>query len=253
MDAKRMISPKVLVLLITTTALVLVLTACGRSAASQGTADNVGGTTANTDSKVSTTTIAPTAPLAGGDGQTAVSNATQLLQSQKAYRVRTTSVTSMGGQPTTGLREFVSPDRMHNIEDGQEIIVIGKTMYVKKGSEWRNMGTQMSDMTEKMKEGIQQMTAEERAQATKGLTADYKSLGDEILDGTPTAVYELHSRMDTQVEGVGSITFVTKYWIGKSDGLIRKEETNGDEAGITIKTTRIYEYDPDIKIEAPIS
>ncbi|MDT7602546.1 MAG: hypothetical protein QOF61_543, partial [Acidobacteriota bacterium] len=74
-----------------------------------------------------------------------------------------------------------------------------------------------------------------------------------MLDGTSTAIYELRSRMDTQVEGVGTITTITKYWIGKSDGLIRKEESDGDEAGTKSKTTRIYEYDPDIKIEAPIS
>ena len=218
------------------------LAACGQSPTSQ--------TTTNNGTK---TAAAPSVSLTGGDPQTVIINATQLLTGQKAYRVRSTSVTSMGGQPRTGLREVVAPDRMHNVEDGQEVIVIGKTMYVKRGGEWRNMGNQMSDMVEKMKEGVQNMSAEERAQATKGLTAEYKSLGDETLDGTPTAVYEMHSQMDTHVEGVGSITTVTKFWIGKSDGLIRKEESDGAEAGIKVKTTRIYEYDPDIKIEAPIS
>jgi hypothetical protein len=45
---------------------------------------------------------------------------------------------------------------------------------------------------------------------------------------------------------------VTKYWIAKSDGLFRKEETNGTEAGMKIKTTKTYEYDASIRIEAPI-
>ena len=218
------------------------LAACEQSRTSQATANN--GTP---------TAAAPATSLTGGDPQSVVANARQLLKGQKAYRVRSTSVTSMGGQSRTGLREFVAPDRMHSVEDGREIIVIGKTMYVKRGDEWRNMGTQVSDMAEKMKEGVQNMSAEERAQATKGLTADYKSLGDETLDGTPTAVYEMHSQMDTHVEGVGSITTVTKFWIGKADGLIRKEESDGTEAGMKVKTTRIYEYDPEIKIEAPIS
>ena len=51
---------------------------------------------------------------------------------------------------------------------------------------------------------------------------------------------------------VSSIEMVTKYWIAKSDGLFRKEESNGSEAGMKIKTTKTYEYDPSIKIEAPI-
>ena len=62
----------------------------------------------------------------------------------------------------------------------------------------------------------------------------------------------MHSQFDTKVEGVGSIVTITKFWIGKSDGLFRKEESNGEEAGMKVKTTRIYDYDPSIKIEAPM-
>jgi hypothetical protein len=141
---------------------------------------------------------------------------------------------------------------MHNIDEGREVIIIGKTMYVKKGENWQNMGTQMSDMQEKMKEQVQQMSTAEKAEATKGLTANYKSLGDEMLDGIPTAVYEMHAQMDTQVQGVGSVVTTTKFWIGKSDGLFHKEESNGEEAGMKVKTSKIYEYDPSIRIEAPI-
>jgi hypothetical protein len=96
----------------------------------------------------------------------------QQLRSQKAYRIRSTSVVSIGGgQATTSVREFVAPDRTHNIDDGREVIIIGKIMYVKKGGDWQNMGTQMSDMQEKMKQQLQQMSAEEKAEATKGLTS----------------------------------------------------------------------------------
>ena len=103
-----------------------------------------------------------------------------------------------------------------------------------------------------MKKGVQDMSPEERAAALKGLSADYKSLGDEVLDGVPTAVYELRSELDTHVEGAGPIKTITKIWISKSDGLIRKEVSEGDEAGMKVKTTSIYEYDPSITIEAPI-
>jgi len=73
------------------------------------------------------------------------------LINQKAYRVRSTSVVSIGGgQARTSIREFVAPDRTHNIDNGREVIISGKIMYVKKGGEWQNMGTQISDMQEKM-------------------------------------------------------------------------------------------------------
>ncbi len=240
-------------LLIGALGLLIALSACGKSTVSQSN-ENGGSTAATTDSKArSTTASAPAPPITGGDAAAVVTNAHQLLKSQKAYRVRSTSTTSMGGQPITSLREVVAPDRMHNVADGREIIVIGRTMYVKKGGAWQNMGTQMSDMTDKFKKNVQDMSPDEKAQATKGLSADYKSLPDEELDGVATAVYEMHSQLDTHVEGVGAITTVTKIWISKSDGLIRKEVSDGNEAGMKVHTTRLYEYDPSITIEAPIS
>jgi hypothetical protein len=227
------------------------LAACGQS---PGSPTAAGDRTANSNSKAGdTSTTAQSALLASGDPQAVVANAMQSLKSQQAYRVRSTSVVSIGGgQTTTSVREFVAPDRTHNIGDGREVITIGNIMYVKKDGAWQNLGTQMSDMQEKMKEQVQKMSAAERADATKGLTADYKSLGDEMLDGIPTAVYEMHGAFDTKVQGVGSIAMVTKYWIAKSDGLFRKEESDGEEAGMKVKTTRTYEYDPNIRIEAPI-
>ena len=228
------------------------MSACGLGIASKGTPAN-GGNAVNNDTAGGKTASAPAAaPPVGGDAQTTVANALQLRQSQPAYQVHTTATSSMGGKPTTDLREYVAPDRIHTVSNGKEMIIIGKVMYVKKGGEWQNMGTQMSDMTEKMKKGVENMRPEDKANALKGLTADYKSLGDEMLDGTATATYELDSTMDTHVQGIGSITTITKYWIGKSDGLILKEETNGEEAGIKVKSTKIYEYDTNIKIEAPM-
>ena len=64
----------------------------------------------------------------------------------------------------------------------------------------------------------------------------------------------MDSKMETQAaggDGNVTITTVTKYWIGKSDGLILKEETNGEEMSIKIKSTSVYTYDPTVGIEAP--
>lgn len=256
MDIKSWIDIKTISPVIAASALMVTLIACGHGPTSQAIAGEGDKTAVTTDSSASSTsTPAQPTPLAGGDPQAAIANATQLLTKQTAYRTRSTTVSSSmgGGQTSTDVQEFVAPDRMHNIEEGgKEVIVIGQTMYVKEDGRWRNLGTQMSDMAEKMKERARKMSAEERAEAMKGLTADYKSLADEMLDGRPTAVYEMHSQMDTHMPGVGPIVTITKYWVGKSDGLFRKEETDGEEAGMKIKTTQTYEYDPNIRIEAPI-
>jgi hypothetical protein len=235
---------------LTLLSLSLGIAACGQT----GSPTVVGNNPAASNSKAGdTSSPAQAALLAGGDPQAVVTNAMMSMRTQQAYRIRSTVMAAAGGQGTTSVREFVAPDRTHNIDGSREVITIGKIMYVKENGEWKNLGTQMSDMTDKMRDRIQQLSPEEKAEATKGLSVgDYKSLGDELLDGVPTAVYEMHSQFDTKVAGVGSIEMVTKYWIAKSDGLFRKQESNGSEAGMKIKTTKTYEYDPGIKIEAPI-
>jgi hypothetical protein len=227
------------------------LAACGQT----GSPTAVGNNPAASNSKAGDTS-SPTqaALLASGDPQAVVTNAMMLMRTQEAYRIRSTAVMAgAGGQGTTSVMEFVAPDRRHNIDGGREVITIGKIMYVKKDGEWKNLGTQMSDMTDKMKDRLQQLSPEEKADATKGLSVgDYKSLGDEMLDGAPTGVYEMRSKFDTKQAGLPTVEMVTKYWIAKSDGLFRKQESNGEEAGMKVKTTKTYEYDPSIKIEAPI-
>ena len=227
------------------------LAACGHA----GSPTAVGNNPAASNSKAGdSSSSAQAALLASGDPHAVVTNAMMSMRKQRAYRIRSSAVMAgAGDQGTTSVMEFVAPDRTHNNDGRREVITIGKIMYVKENGEWKNLGTQMSDMTDKIKDRIQQLSPAEKAEATKGLgVGDYKSLGDELLDGVPTAVYEMHSQFDTKVQGVGSIEMVTKYWIAKADGLLRREESNGVEAGMKIKTTKTYEYDPSITIEAPI-
>lgn len=227
------------------------LAACGQTVSPTA----VGNNPAASNSKAGdTSSPAQAALLASGDPQAVVTNAMMSMRTQQAYRIRTTALmVGAGGQGTTSVMEFVAPDRRHNIDGRREVITIGKIMYVKEDGEWKNLGTQMSDLTDKMKDRIQQLSPEEKAEATKGLSVgDYKSLGDELLDGVPTGVYEMRSKFDTKQAGLPTVEVVTKYWIAKSDGLFRKQESNGEEAGMKIKTTETYEYDPSIKIEAPM-
>jgi hypothetical protein len=235
------------------------LAACGHTdsltAASDKTPTSNSKAVDTSTSKTGDTSTPAQAPLlSSGDPHTVVTNAMRSMGTQQAYRIRSTSLMAgAGGQGTTSVMEFVAPDRRHNIDGGREVITIGKIMYVKKDGEWKNMGTQMSDMVDKMKDRVQQLSPDEKAEATKGLNVgDYKSLGDEVLDGVPTWVYEMHSKFDTKQAGLPTIEMDTKYWIAKSDGLFRKQESNGSEAGMKIKTTKTYEYDPSIRIDAPI-
>ena len=165
MNIKRVLNLKDLGLLIVVSVITIGLTACGF-----GTASSQSGNTVSGNASGKQASAPAQAPVAGADAQTTVINAIGLQQRQPAYQVHTTSTSSMGGKSTTATREYVAPDRVHMVSDGHETIIIGKVMYVKEGNTWKNMGTQMSDMTEKMKKGVEDMSPEEKAAALKGLS-----------------------------------------------------------------------------------
>src|SRR3954454_22801724 len=137
--------------------------ACGQT----GSPPAVGNKTISSNSKAGdTSSPAQAALLASGDPQAVVTNAMMSMRTQQAYRIRSTTVMAgAAGQGTTSVMEFVAPDRRHNIDGRREVITIGKIMYVKQDGEWKNLGTQMSDMTDKMKNRLQQLSPEEKAEA----------------------------------------------------------------------------------------
>ena len=94
--------------------------------------------------------------------------------------------------------------------------------------------------------------------ATGKITTTYKYVGKESLNGKTVNVYEMESHRiankltrtsQYQVEYVVK----TKYWISE-DGYFLKTLKESDAVGAEWlrRETEIYEYDPNIKIEAPI-
>jgi hypothetical protein len=79
--------------------------------------------------------------------------------------------------------------------------------------------------------------------------AQVKFLGPEVLDGTPTLVYEY-----TLANAFGTnMTSTSKTWIGASDSLPRKSETEAEINKQKSKTViTFYDYNASINIEPPI-
>ncbi|MEQ1762654.1 MAG: hypothetical protein ABL984_05835 [Pyrinomonadaceae bacterium] len=84
-------------------------------------------------------------------------------------------------------------------------------------------------------------------------TEVFRRVGSEMIDGHETQVIE---KIWTIVDNVGSSKrtseFYQRLWI-QSDGRVKKEESRSTENGNAWShTVSVYEYDPTIKIEAPI-
>jgi len=74
------------------------------------------------------------------------------------------------------------------------------------------------------------------------------------LDGNITDFYELEkTSTKSDKNGLYKTTSVTRYWINKNGTLAKLEtETSPSNSKPLYRRTVIYEYDPNIKIEAPI-
>ena len=82
--------------------------------------------------------------------------------------------------------------------------------------------------------------------------SEFRLVGPEILDGTPTLAYQYKAN-----SAEPPATGTSKIWIGVADNLPRKIEIDSTSTlngqTYSAKTTRLYyDYNADIKIEAPI-
>ena len=137
--------------------------------------------------------------------------------------------------------EFVTPDR-YRIKTGNtmEMIVIGKTSYMKMGSKWQKMSlpldSTISDMRSAFnKEGMKWFS-------------DVKYTGDDTVDGKPAYVYTYHNKGP----GAGVGENDSKVWIAKGDGLPIKIEAIYKTGNL--KSMKIeYDYETPVVIEPPVN
>ena len=158
----------------------------------------------------------------------------------KSYRARMES--SFAGQNTSRIVEFVAPDRFHMTGDMDEMIIVGSATYRRaKGGQWQKFPADVGSMVTAFRDPkmIDEMTK----------NAEVKFLGPEVLDGTPTLVYQY-----TMTNAFGTnITSTSKTWIGASDSLPRKTETEAEINKQKSKTIiTYYDYNAGINIEPPI-
>ena len=118
---------------------------------------------------------------------------------------------------------------------------------MKQGEKWIkspiNMGEMMSGLLNQ--QNIEEMLKEMDV-------ADLKFIGLDTVNGKPTWVYQHATSMKV---GEQAIKSQGKSWLGITDKLVYKMESESDSLvnkGGKTKTTVLYDYDPNIKIEAPI-
>ncbi len=174
-------------------------------------------------------------------------NAMRAQLAQKAFRMSMT--TEDGGKTTDMLIEYVAPGSFHSkMSTGTEIIVIPGASYIKRADgAWQKSPADMSGLIKQV------LSADAIEELAKSITVDQvKFLGPDLIDGKPMWIYQYDTTMDLTGQKISS---KAKIWLGVMDKLPYKQEGESDSVvnkGGKTKTNSTWEYDPNIKIEAPI-
>ena len=217
------------------------------AACSNTRTDNAGG---NSAAPPATSTKA----AAGGVNPRAeLSAAVKAQLEAKSFRADMQASTS-NGTNSTMVVEYVAPDRFHMTQDAQlpgrgsvkqEFIIVGKDTWLKMGDgAWQKFPVDVGQIVAQFRNP---KVLDQLAQ-----NADIRFVGTDTLDGTPALVYEYTLTGELAKE----IKSTAKTWIGATDNLPRKIETEGELQSmgkpVKTKTTIIYTgYNSDIKIEPP--
>ncbi len=210
----------------------LVSAACGGASPTNGT------DTALTNP---TTTAAVTA---GANPREELDRAIKAQLNARSFRMRMVPAPGSGGAARVTIEsEYVNPDRSRFRMGPMEMVMIGGDIYTKMpGAAWTKSGD-ASDPDEAARFSNQVL-----ADSLKHLR-DVTFVGTDALEGSPMRVY----RYVFDDPNVGRTT--SKIWIGASDDLPRKVESETEVAGEPKKMEVVmtfYDYNADIKIEPPM-
>jgi outer membrane lipoprotein-sorting protein len=166
-----------------------------------------------------------------------LANAFRGLAGVKTFRAKLV----MSGLPKVGTQEMnldvVLPDRFHVTSQQLEMILVGKTVYMKVANKWQKVATTQFDLSladpGKLEKDLQSATGT-------------KVMGTDDLNGTPAFVYQF----TTSVKGPPAQTHTYKVWIGAKDGLPRQMEVDVNTGAKT--TISFFDYNTPITINAPI-
>jgi hypothetical protein len=179
------------------------------------------------------------------DDSAALKASSDALLKVKSYRVHATTL--LQGKTYTRTIEFVTPDRMHIIDERMEMIIVPEGTYQKlAGGKWEKSPVDMSTLFAKAR------TSEFANSVLKDTQVHL--IGPDTLNGKPMMVYEvIYTSPDLKSR--------SRVWINTSDHLPYKSETESETKEVKMmdktlggksKTTNVYtDYNVPIKIVAP--
>ncbi len=206
-----------------------------------------------TTAATATTEASPTAASSGGDtsnaptGQAAFNllvDSAKAQLAQKAWRV-TINGKDENGKDQNIVLEVVRPGSFHMVTAEAEFIVVPEGTFLKQGADGKWEKSPM-DMSGLMSQALDEGNIEQQIKDLQ--PNEIKLVGADIVNGKPTWVYQYTTTQDV---GGTKVQSDTKMWIGVADKLPYKAEVSSEVNKANSLSTIMYDYDPNIKIEAP--
>lgn len=156
---------------------------------------------------------------------------------QKSFRARMLAIGEKDKEVRTDM-EFAAPDRFRiKTGPGLETIVIGKDLYISMKGSYMKLPGSLPDSIPNLRQTFEK----EGRKWFSGV----RYVGEEAINGEQAYVYEYKNRGPDKLGENDS-----KIWVGKEDGLPLRIESRFESGNFKSMTIE-YEYDPNIKIEAP--
>lgn len=237
----------------------LVLGACGGAAAPAPTSAPSQPTAApaKTSAPAATAMPAPTkaaptvAPTAAPSFLTGAPNEVLLAAMRRQLKsgpYRTKTVVTADKSTSEIVGEIVPPDKMRMTLDAGgtmiEQIYIGDKGWIKNGGKWTASPGSVA--------AVLRQFSEEYVADMANTISDVKLAGADVVDGAPTMAFTYNMDMNKSTTMKADVKSSVKVWIRVSDGLVVKQEIDGQAMGVKSHSVQTVQYDPTIKIEPPV-
>jgi hypothetical protein len=171
-------------------------------------------------------------------------NAFTELEKVKSLRMRM-KATNLQNEERETVIETVRPNRLRMRSTGFEMITIGTTIYFKAADEpWKTSATNESVVNK----ALNPKDLIKMALNAPGVSMSAWAVGEEVLAGTKTMIYEI--TMDERGKNNQPISSTIRMWVGKSDELPRKMEFSSPGSAMKMSVT-YGDFNSKIVINAP--
>jgi hypothetical protein len=177
------------------------------------------------------------------NARTVLENTFAQLEKVKSLRMRM-KITTLQNEERETIIETVLPNRTRFRSNGVEMIRIGTTVYYRTNTEPWKTKTDAPNAAEAFNpKDMLQM-----ALSAPGISLSAWIVGEEVLAGTPTTVYEITIEEKKNNDKV--IPSTIRLWIGKNDKLPRKMNFSSPNAELRMSVS-YADFNTNIVINAP--